>query len=117
MFRTTVSETTGPAELKDAGDVDFSSAAAWVDVSVSRFIESMPSLDSIRRRLAEYRRVAAQRPSLRVDSKMPVLWLGVSPSGFALACKDWNAIQFVDVILWQSHATLSVLDRSRSVWF
>jgi hypothetical protein len=86
-----------------------------VDVSVSRFIESKFRLDSIGRRLAEYRRVAAQRPTVRVDSKTPVLWLGVSPSGFALACKDWNAIQFVDVILQQSPTTLSALDRSRSM--
>ena len=78
-------------------------------------IELVSRLDSIGRRLAEYRRVAAQRPTVRVDSKTPVLWLRVLPSGFALACKDWNAIQFVDVILQQSHATLSVLDRSRFV--
>jgi hypothetical protein len=65
----------------------FSSAAAWVDVSVSRFIESKSRLDSIGRRLAEYRRVVVQRPSLRVDSKMPVLGMRIWPSGFALAGK------------------------------
>ena len=78
-------------------------------------IELVSRLDSVDKRLAGYGYVVFQRASLRVDSKTPVLWLGVSPSGFALACKDWNAIQFVDVILWQSPTTLSVLDRSRSM--
>ena len=112
-----MSETTGPAELQDARDVDIQFRCCLGGCQCARFIESKSRLDSIRRRLAEYRRVAAQRPSLRVDSKMPVLWMRILPSGFALAGKDWNAIQVVDVILWQSPTTLSALDRSRFRWF